>query len=139
MKKIVSLLIATILLSCIFLSCSSSSNDPIDLAHQLDEKDHNVRVCVDDEEIEEIADAFETRSKGIRCVIVAIPNNGEDGEEMGLFVYCDSTSVAEDLIKDLEDYVDKNNDFRDNIERVIVEQSEKIVFVGCEDVWEAIQ
>ena len=137
-KTLILILVVTI---CILLvtSCSDSTNNPLTLAKQFDEKDYAVKMFVDDEEIKDFADEFEVSSKGIYCIIVVAPNNGDDYEKAGIFVYCNDNKFAEKTADDLEDYARYNEDFKEEIKRQTVNIDGKIVFIGCEDTWEDIE
>ncbi len=136
MKKTICLVM--ILCVCIISlsACTSAKNDPIELAILFEEEDYAVKISIDDEDINEMADDFEIRSKDIYCVVVVVPNNGTNYKKLGTYIYCNSASAAKEMKTDLEDYLDGLEE-DDGIDRCIVEASGKMVFLGCEDTWEA--
>ena len=138
MKKVI--FIFTILCALILSSCSMfEKNDAISLAKSYDEKDYAVGIVVDDEEIKDMADEFEVRSKGILCMVVVCPRDTdgyEDYTKSGFYIYCDDEETAESLVEDLEEYIDNNEDFKEEISREMVDRKKKIVYIGSEDTWE---
>ena len=126
---------------CILMlsSCSNIKDDPVDLAKSYDAKEYAVKMYVDDEEIKEFADEFEVRSKEVFCIVAVAPNNGDDYDKMGIFIYCNDNDSAEKMAEDLEQYVNSNEDFKEEILREIVDRKGKVVFIGSEDTWEENQ
>lgn len=117
-------------------SCSNVKDDPIRLAKRYDTKEYAVTMIVDDEDIKNFADKFEVRSKGIYCIVAVVPNNGDDYDKMGIYVYCNDNDSAEKMVEDLEQYVNSDEDFKEEILRQIVDRKGKVVFIGSEDTWE---
>ena len=134
MRKI--MIFVAIMYILMLSSCSNVKDDPTDLAKNYDAKDYAVKMCVDDEEIKEFADEFEVRSKGIYCIVVVVPNNGDDYDKMGIFIYCNDNDSAEKMAEDLEKYVNSNEDFKEETLRETVDRKGKVVFIGSEDTWE---
>lgn len=139
MKKITCMLLVMLMLLGTLTACMDKEPDPLALAKALDAEDYTVQMMVDDEQIGDVADELEIRAKGITCVLPACPNEGKDDDKIGIFIFCDSTDIAEDMIEDLEAFADKEEDLLDNIVRCIIERSGKMVFIGCEDAWEDAQ
>ena len=134
MKKKLSVLAFIIALMCFLSSCVTISNDPTKLAVVLGEKGYDTWVYVDSEEILDIGDVeFDLNFKNVYCVISAIPKGSHDDDQAGAFLYCESRSSARKLEKALKEYLD---DVKDEAMRATVERTGKIVFVGCEDMWE---
>jgi hypothetical protein len=117
-------------------SCSNVKDDPISLAKSYDAKEYAVKMFVDDEEIKEFADELEVRSKGIYCIVAVAPNNGDDDDKMGVYIYCNDNDSAEKMVEDLEQYAKNNEDFKEEILRQIVDRKGNVVFIGSEDTWE---
>lgn len=143
MKKGLSLFVSVLMLITLLCACSSSSitDDPIGLATMFDEKGYFVEVSVDNERIEEIADKFEIRSKGIICVVAVIPTDSEgnqDIDKMGVFIYCDDDDFAEKVFEDLQKF-SSGEEFKEAVVRGTVEREGKLVFSGCIDAWEEIK
>ena len=144
MKKFICLF-ASIMLLLTLASCSKdadnssvSNEDPISLAKFLDNEGYSVKMIVDDEEIKEFANEFNVRAKGIYCLFIAAPDEYEY-EKMGVFVYCESIEIAQTMAEDLQEFVDENEDFDEEVDRGIVERKDNLVFIGCEDAWEDAQ
>ena len=117
-------------------SCSKSDNAPLTLAKLFDEKDYEVKMFVDNEEIREFSNDFEINHKGIRCVISVVPDNGND-YQAGIFIYFESTDSAKEATWDLESCADENN-FSKTVIRFTIKRRRNLVFVGCEDAWQEI-
>ena len=138
MKKTLSLIMITIVLALclsVFSSCNSMKNDPLALANYFDDNNYYTYISIDDEDIKDVADELKVRAKGIECVVMVEPDNYGD-ERMGIFIYCESASVAKDLFEDLETFAQNNQEITDEIERCIVERSGILAYIGCEDAWE---
>lgn len=139
MKKIWLSILAVVMCMVAFSSCSKSLGDPLDLAHFYDDAGYLVSILVDDTGIEEIADEFEISAKGIYCVMVVVPDDGEAVRKTGLFIYCETTEMAEKSAEELEDFIEDNEDFEKNTARGVVEIDKKLVFIGSEETWEKAQ
>ena len=136
MKKFLSVFMVILLCVMAFSSCGKTKDDPLALAKFFDEKDYYVELAIDDEDIGDCADMFEVRAKGIEYILFAAPDDGEDDEKAGVFIFCESKDVAEKVFEDLEEFIEDDEDFSEDVVRGIVERSGKLVFVGCEDTWE---
>ncbi len=119
-------------------SCAGKTDDPIEVAKNFDKKDYEVVVAVDNEDINDFADEFEIRGKEIRCIVAVCPNDGYDDEKMGVFIYCNDGSSAKKMVEDLEEFIDKNKDFDEEIIRCVIKKDGDLVFIGCEDAWEEL-
>ena len=117
-------------------SCSIVKDDPISLAKRYDTKEYAVEMFVDDEKINDFADEFEVRSKGIYCIVAVVPNNGDKYDKAGIYIYCNDNDSAEKMVEDLEQYANSNEEFKEEILRQIVDRKGKVVFIGSEDTWE---
>ena len=104
MKKVFSLVIVVFVFVLSLCSCSilnlNLNNDPITLAKKFDEKDYAVTILIDDKEIEGVADDLEVRSSGISCIVGVCPNDGDDINKLGMFIYCNDKDSAEKMVKD---------------------------------------
>ena len=142
MKKLVSLLLTLLICVAALSSCSSTKHSPLELAKFFDEKGYAVDIRIDDEDINDFANVVGTRSKGLYCIVGVIPNNGEndrDSEKMGVFIFCESNDIAKNMKESLEDYLDSNEDVKHSFDRGIFGRDGKLIFLGCEDVWETLQ
>ena len=138
MKKTLSIIMIVISLTVclsVLSSCDNMKKDPLALASFFDDNNYYTYISIDDEDIKDVADELKVRAKGITCVVAVQPDNYED-ERMGIFIYCESASVAKELFADLETFVQNNQEFTDEIERCIVECSGTLAYIGCEDAWE---
>lgn len=141
MKKIAMLALVLISCLCLLLSCSWKVDDPIDVAEQLDEEDYYVNLLVDNTDIKDFANTFEIKSRLISGIVIAIPEaEGDEVSKTGIFIYCEKTDDAKDMEEDLIDLFEKKDD-DDAVEflRGIVVREGKVVFFGCEDVWEVFE
>ena len=120
------------LLFLTLVSCSKPGNDPLSLAHFFDNKDFEVKMFVDDEEIRNFAKEFEISARGIYCVISVVPDNGNDFYRSGIYMYFDDADVAKDTTNDLYRCADTKN-FSKNVISFTIKQSENLVFIGCEN------
>ena len=145
MKKFLCLLCTLVLLASALASCNSKENkentandsiDPFELTSRLDAA-YYLGMIVDDEEIKSYADEFEIRSKGIRYIVYAEPEEYYD-ERAGYFIFCQDTDVAMNLEEDLNDFLD-GEDGEDFFTRGMVAREGVVVFFGCEDAWEDAQ
>lgn len=136
MKKIISLLITIIMLVCVFTSCANSENDLLTIARQFEEKDYWVEINIDDDDIQDWADEFEIRSKGIECVLLITPDDGSDDYKGGIFIFFEDTQTANTAEKDIKKEIEKDNSFADYITRCIVKRNGTLVFVGSEYAWD---
>lgn len=110
------------------------NEDPLALAKKFDEKDYYVEVRVDSKDIESFADTFEVRRKGINYIVAVASDNDED---FGMYIYCNNSTTAEKMVSDFEEYAEE--ELKEELKRVIIEREDKIVFIGSEDIWEAIR
>ena len=135
MKKIIFLIITMIAL--MLVSCSYAKDDPISLAKNYDEQGYEVELIVDNEEINDFADEVEIKGKAIYCLVAVTPNDGEDQEKMGVYIYCNDNDSAIKMEEDLEEFVSNNEDyFREDIIRLTVNRKNNVVFIGSENAWE---
>ena len=134
MKKIIFSIITMIAL--MLVSCSNSKDDPISLAKSYDEKGYEVEMIVDNEEINDFADELEIKGKAIYCIVAVAPNDGDDLEKSGVYIYCNDNDSAIKMEEDLEEFADNNEDFREDILRHTVNRKNNIVFIGSENTWE---
>lgn len=139
MKRLICLALTIVTFAITMSSCSNKVNDPMDLALLYEGKGYYVQMIVDDETIKEVADDFEIRAAGIYCMVAVIPDNGDNDEELGVFLYCDSNDVAKNVFEDLNKFADSSEDFKEDYDRGIVEKSNTVVFIGCEDPWEELE
>jgi len=132
-------LIVVILGVLLISSRISSKNDPMSLVKNFNEKDYRVQMWVNNEDIKDMADGLEVRSNGIICYIAASPsdieNLGEAAKKAGVFFCCKDNKTAKKLQADLEAFVSKEEEFQEFVRGIVVRDG-KIVFMGCEDVWE---
>ena len=140
MKKCLAIAMLTVVLVCAFSACMQTKGDPIETIKKLNEKNYSVEVIVNDEEIADLADDVEIKSEGIYLIVVAVPNDSENGK-MGLAFYCNSNDIAKELEEDLRAYLnkEKNNNIMETFVRGTVECEGSVVFMGCEDVWQVMQ
>ena len=136
MKKIISLLITIIMLVCVFTSCANSENDLLTIARQFEEKDYWVDINIEDDDIQDWADEFEIRSKGIECVLFVTPDDGSDDYKAGIFIFFEDTQTANTAEKDIKEEIEKDDSFADYITRCIVKRDGTLVFVGSEYAWD---
>ena len=97
MKKVLAL--GMVVVSCVMAlsSCSSVfTKDPLDLARKFDEDDYLVKVAIDDEDIADFADEFDLNGRDVDCIVVAVPDDGDDYDEMVVFLVVFS-SLAIDI------------------------------------------
>ena len=136
MKKVLSVFIATILLICSLVSCVNTANDPLALADQFEEKNYDVGIAIDDDEIKELANEIDIRAKGIKYILHVAPQEEDEWDRWGIFIFCEDIKTAKNAAEGLREYIDENEDFKEEVARAIVEQEGALVFVGCEDAWE---
>ena len=134
MKKIIFLIITMIAL--MLASCSDDKDDPISLAKNYDEKGYEVEMIVDSEDINDFADEVEIKGKAIYCLVAVTPNDGEDHEKFGVYIYCNDNDSAIKMEEDLAEFVSNNEDFREDIIRHTVNRKNNVVFIGSENAWE---
>ena len=140
MKKLLILVVAGIMCALTLFSCSSTADDPIELVKMYDEKDYYVEIVVDEEDIEDIADEVEIRSKGIYCFI-SVESNDYGLEKGGIFIWCNDNASAKKTAEDLEEYNDANpgDDLGEGFTRFTIERKGNLVFLGSEYAWEELQ
>ena len=137
MKKIISLSIAIILLACIFTSCANNSNDLLEISRTFVEKDYWVEISVTDDDIQDLADTLDIKSNGIECVMVVSPDDGDDEEKSGIFVFFKDTKTAQNAEKDLKDFIEEDDNYVvEDIIRCVVKRSNNVVFFGSEYAWD---
>ena len=137
MKKILYVLIVSLLLCSMLSACGNSNNDPIYIAEMLDEEEYWVEIVIDDDDIDDISDELELNAKKIRYVIYAEPEDWDD-EKAGFFILCESEESAKDTEEDLTTYLN-SEDCDLTFVRTLITRSGNVIFFGCEDVWECIQ
>ncbi len=139
MKKIIVFIVAMLMCVISMSSCAIAKNDPISVAIAFEDEDYIAKISVDEETVKGIADTFEIRSKGIYCVVAVTPESSSSAtklvSEAGMFIYCEDTATAKEMVEDLEDFSD-SDDFKKSFDRGIIQREGKLVFVGCEDAWE---
>lgn len=134
MKKTFSFLLSFALVFTL-LSCSKTEREPLDLADLFNEKNYEVKMFVDNEDLEAFSSSFEVSVDGIRCVISVVADNGSDYQRSGIFIYFDSTDAATRASQGLENCAAKNN-FKENVASFTVKKLCGLVFIGCEDLWQ---
>ena len=127
MKRICAILVVILISMVALTSCAEFEKDPYDMKKDLLRKDFYVEMLDDEDEIEEIADEFEIRSKGIECIVFC------ENEEEGYFIYCDKISIAKKAEEDLWDLIDEYD-----MDDAILKRDGKIIYFGSEENWEAI-
>ena len=135
MKKLLSAILLLLVLSCALTSCTRIHKDPLDAAKQLDEKDYFVSLTVDEGSIKSFGKTLGIKISGVSSYLYAFPEDGNQ-EKGGYLFYCDKTENAKDLERELEDLLDEKEFY---FKRGTIKRSGKIVFIGCEDVWEDVQ
>ena len=140
MKKALYLLIVVVASVIALLFCNGNAkNNPIEIAKKFQEKDFYIEITVDKEDFENLADKIDASNKGIECIVAIEPN--DYGIEKGAAIFfCKDTKTAKAIEKDIEDYADKMTKY-DAIyfKRALVKRSGRLVFFGCEDIWEDIK
>ena len=137
MKKIISLSIAIILLACIFTSCANNSNDLLEISRTFVEKDYWVEISVTDDNIQDLADTLDIKSNGIECVMVVSPDDGDDEEKGGIFVFFKDAKTAQNAEKDLKNFIEEDDNYVvEDIIRCVVKRTNNLVFFGSEYAWD---
>ena len=136
MKKIASLVLISVLVFAL-ASCAVTKIDPVDLAKTLDDNDYYVEYIIDDSAIESFADEAELRSKDIHSCIIVEPEE-DDEEKGGLFIICNDKKNTDDVLDDLEEFLER--ELEDTFVRAVVEKVNKTtIYIGCEDVLDFIK
>ena len=128
MKKLVTLLLSIIAVFS-FVGCASSKDDPMRIARKLVDEDFQVLLELDSvnnqDTIKEMKDLFDSKLKGVYCVIWLVP---EDGDDYGGFVFfCDKKSEAKKLEEDMNDFMD---DYGELFTKGEVKRVGKACYVG---------
>ena len=138
MKKILSLSLVLCICILALISCSKVENDPVAMAQLLDEDGYYVELYLDESDIEDIAEEFEISRQGVYCMLGAFPEEDEDEEKGGFFVFCDKTKNAKEVEEDLNDVFDDLED-EFGFSRMTVVRDGEVVFFGNEGMWEKLQ
>ncbi len=76
---------------------------------------------------------MEIKSRVVEYIIAVLPQDKYcDYKKGGVLVYCKKKAYTERTEEDMLDYLDENED---DFTRGVVKRDDKIVFVGCEDVF----
>lgn len=135
MKKIISLILLLLTLTCLFSSCAKPYKNPLDAAEKLDEKDYGVNIMVGARTNLYFEENMGIDCNGVSYILSASPYS-LPSQYGGYFFYCEKSKDAKALEDALQDTLTKKPD---KYTRGTVERSGKIVFIGCSDVWENAQ
>ena len=140
MKKLISLLLTSLICVAVLSSCADTNNSPLELAKFFDKKGYDVEVHVDDTDLKDFLHRLDIDSNGIYCIVYALPDDyadNEDYDKVGGFIYCKNEDFAKKLEKSLEIHQLENSFFMEA--GGIIERDGKLVFIGGRDAWEELQ
>ena len=131
MKRITNLLLLLCLLVLCLASCTSLNSYEDNLG-----KDYKVKIYEiedDEDEIEEIAEAFDLdyEDYGIKAIIYA---KDKDNSAAAHIIKCGSKKEAKELKSYLKDYINDEFRYDDDFDEIDVVIDGKFVLVGYEDV-----
>lgn len=154
MKKVLLMLVIVCVCVAMLASCSNEANyskDPIALASLLDNKERDIEIYIDKEDIDDTADSFDVRANGISCIVM-VENSNDD--EYGIFIYCEENDDAEimfeDLEEELEDQIEEYSkqygasvvagakESLEQLKAMVVGRYNKLVFAGSENLWDEV-
>ena len=132
MKKIIALtLIAVIgIFAMVGCSKSGSSEDPVELALELEERGYYVQLIVDRDEIREEGAYLEVDFSEVEALITVA--GSQSTITTGVFLFCTSEDVAEYIESKMVE-LSASNDILAGIEKSAVDSEGTIVFVGSQE------
>ena len=142
MKKLTKasiIIVSTVFLILVLASCSKLNENPVKIVQHLDKEGYDSEVLIDPSDMDDVADETGIKERDIEWLIMTSPEAWNKSDESGILIYCISNSAAKKMVEDLEDYIDDNEDFEEEVERFTIERKGKYVFFGCEYVWESLQ
>ena len=137
MKKRVLLLIAIVLLACMFTACASFGKDPKQYAKTLENKGFYVEIfdksnLYDFFDIYSILEDFEIEEHSSWIDYIVFCEN----EEEGYFFYCYDTASAKKIEKSLKDLMENYRGYADG---GVLKRDGNIVYFGWEENWAEIK
>ena len=146
MKRFFALFVALLVLVGILTSCSKLSEDPYDLRRALMDKDIRVEIYdADALKGTTIVANLNIRPTGINYITVCRKGYDEPSYEnygksdIGCFIYCDNSSSAQKIQKDLEAASDSKKLSiygRTPVSPCIIKNDGTVVYVGTQTVWD---
>lgn len=143
MKRTLCLLMATVLLLCVFSACAKKDENPLLMYELLRKKGYDVSMRIDQSSINNdmynLGIAFLIEEEDVRYTIRVYPKErGEHGvvqthTVIGFFVLCTNNKTAKNLEKELDD--DHTKKIDDSVDNVVIKRKGALVFVGDETVW----
>ena len=148
MKRILSLLLALVMVSTMLVSCSlgETTVNPIDIIKSLEEEAYNAELLISNEDMNSVAEYYdleldEATINKIYCVLVIFPLEEykyPKEEEIAIYVYCNDSEGAEELEEIIDGYV-FGDDFGYVITNPIVDRDKTVVRVGSQDTFTKVE
>ena len=130
MKKSVLFILVIFLCVSVFSSCSSLGNaNPYDLALKLEEKNYDVYIGVDGNDLYSLVSGLGIDEDNIHCLLFV---KSSTKDSTAVIIFCYETSTAEDVEEAF-------SNLKNNNEIEIVKRDGKVVFVGPESILDEIQ
>ena len=142
MKKILALLVTSLLLVSVLTSCAvvekifpskSTTDGPLEIAEHYDKKGYDVLLKVDDDELEEMAEDIEFGDQDFEYALIVSDSESSDTYKYGVFVFCKDEDTAQKVEAKLNEQKEESSGTMDSF---VVNRDGKIVFLGTQSVWE---
>ena len=158
MKKYISILLVILLTTFALYSCSPEKQTnnqsgaiaeisfiPIDIIKALDGQGYDAELLISDNDMASVANHYrlqldDSMISKIYCVLVLFPLEeyyDQIDEEIAIYIYCDDTTVAEELKTAINDYV-FGDDFSFRITNPIVSRENSVIRVGSQNTFNKV-